>query len=1354
MSKRNHFRTHPVQNGTLRFERLEDRVLLAGDVSVSLGTLPAGKELTVEYLVDVDNPFPKGLDHVFNQATVSGTSITSTVTDPVITNIDLAPQVTAVFVNGTAWNPAFRTELANLGLGDATFGYAIPDGANQLDVLPWVNIDQVSIQFSEDVDIQSADLTLQSIDPVAISSFAYDLTTFTATWTLTASVGNNKIRAVLDGTSAGAVTDAALNQMMDGEWNELGTAVFNSGDGVTGGDFNFRFNVQPGDVTGEGNTTVTDLVNISALVGSSPPGPLYSVFFDVNGSADITVTDLVNTSAYVGTTQPAGEPAGPPASGWQPDATPPPDPPAGTLGDLDVTKTANLFIDVDGDGQADPGDQIRYTVVIQNNTANDVLNVQLDDCFHPNLTLVAGSINVSPLALDDSYSSIGNTLLEVNAGGTFGADPSVKITGSLFDNDTEFLGDTFSLFSFDGTSAQGATVAVATDGSFTYQAVAGVTGLVDTFTYSIFDGSLLGMATVSVDLTELVWFVDDSAGAGGDGTSSNPFNSFGPVNGAGGVGDVDGVDDTIYVRTGSGTITAGLELESGQSLIGEGVALVVNAITLQSAGTRPLLVNGAGNAVSLAADNAISGLNIGNTAGTGIIGSNFGTLTINDVAISGGGAGIDVTNGTLAVTLDSLTSTSGSLGIDLDTTGGNFTVTGATTINATAGTAIRVASSPGLTANFDMTSLGAVNTVDQGVSLSSSAGATFTFASIEVATDSGGTGLFASNAGTINITDGAINGGTGSAVDIDNTNLGISLTRVHSDGGTATGIDLQNTTGSFSITGVGSLTGTGGNISNKTGTGIFLSSANNISLANMLLSDFTDFAIRGVNVNNFTLTDSTINGTNGNSTAADEGSVSFDNLTGNAIFEGSQIEGGLEDNIVITNTSGTLNMFVRDTASDQMIIGLNSFASGNDGILIETQSNAVLNLDVRDTEFLGARGDMLQVNALGTSTVDIVLIDNSFNNTHGNIISGGGGITISGGSASSNPTVTYDISGTTAGDQVFSGALGSAITVNFVNGQGNISGEIRNNHIGISGTAGSGSISGSGISIGATTVNLAATMTHSVTIDNNTILGIDGFAGIDVLANTNATVDVQISNNVIDQFGGFALAGIYTIVGGASASDTAHICADIFSNTIDASASFGFDTFIDQISLLASYNFPGYGGPATPGLSPNALDAFLAAQNTLVGGLQDSSLTTNVSGSGTDCGTPPEGGPPGLRPFTPPKTPGRPPGGGWLVGPGVDPPQRGATQWADQLFENWPVADRVPTSSGVMDRSVSVEALDDRVPLAAQADTRIAGIQVKPQESVEVARGASERLNDGPTKDLNVVALLGLDSTFSDEFWQ
>jgi hypothetical protein len=374
----------------------------------------------------------------------------------------------------------------------------------------------------------------------------------------------------------------------------------------------------------------------------------------------------------------------------------------------------------------------------------------------------------------------------------------------------------------------------------------------------------------------------------------------------------------------------------------------------------------------------------------------------------------------------------------------------------------------------------------------------------------------------------------------------------------------------------------------------------------MQLNDFDNFAVRGTNVTNFALNNTTISGSNGNSAAADEGSISFDNLLGSASFNNNTIAGGYEDNIVVTNSHGTLDRMMVTNGT----IGLNSTAAGNDGILVEAQGSAVVNLTVTGMTFLGSRGDHIQTNALGTSTMDVVIQDNTFQNAHANSL--GSGITISGGSSTSNITLTYDISGTTPGSQTFRDSVSNAITVNIVNGSGTATGTIRNNKIGVSGTPGSGSSAGSGIAIGAN-VNVV----HTVTIDNNDISQIAGFAGIDLNAsNGSPTVNATITNNAIDWFSGFAWVGIYTMSGGAGSGDTAVVCLDIRSNTVNA-GSLGYYYIIDQLGASASsYNFPGYVGPTTGGA---ALDAFLTGQNTLNGGWWDSSVAVNVTGAGTGC---------------------------------------------------------------------------------------------------------------------------------------
>ena len=125
-----------------------------------------------------------------------------------------------------------------------------------------------------------------------------------------------------------------------------------------------------------------------------------------------------------------------------------------------------------------------------------------------------------------------------------------------------------------------------------------------------------------------VWYVDDDAAAGGDGTSANPFNSLASLNGAGGAGDVDGAGDRIYVL--AGTYSSGFELEANQTFEGQGVDLVVDGTTLIS--------GSAANSPTLSG--SISGTNVGTATIRGLTASTL------DLTINAGTADIDVFNNT------------------------------------------------------------------------------------------------------------------------------------------------------------------------------------------------------------------------------------------------------------------------------------------------------------------------------------------------------------------------------------------------------------------------------------------------------------------------------------------------------------------------------------------------------------------------------------------------------------------------------------------------------------------------------------------------------------------------------------
>jgi large repetitive protein len=381
---------------------------------------------------------------------------------------------------------------------------------------------------------------------------------------------------------------------------------------------------------------------------------------------------------------------------------------------ISPTMTDTIIGD-DGDNKADPAETIEYTTVITNNGADPATGVSFNDIIDLNTTLVGGSLNVSPLAADDSYATIGNTLLEV--GVTASGNPAVTVSGSLFDNDTEFLGDTFALKSVEAdtaapfttaTETAGGSVTVETNGSFSYTPPVGFSG-VDHFDYIITDDGpdniagnaddLTGAGHVTITVTsQRVWYVKNNAAAGGLGRSNDPFDTLVEAQTA------SSANDTIYIFQGDSTTTgqnAGITLKNGQRLLGQSVALTIpvsvnggpNPTSLQAAGPRPTIGNTSGDGVTLSTGSIggsftgveIRGLNISGTgAGSNAVdvttnGTFGGSFEVADNVINAAGAeGVDINgggSGTLTVNIHDNTVTSTGNGIDIQRTAGSVVIT-------------------------------------------------------------------------------------------------------------------------------------------------------------------------------------------------------------------------------------------------------------------------------------------------------------------------------------------------------------------------------------------------------------------------------------------------------------------------------------------------------------------------------------------------------------------------------------------------------------------------------------------------------------------------------------------------------
>jgi hypothetical protein len=182
--------------------------------------------------------------------------------------------------------------------GYPTLGYRLSNGASQLRTLPWFNANQISIRFSESINVSASHLTMAgSINAStlpAIRGFAWNAATNTATWTFASALKANKHLLHL-GTN---VKDAA-GDVLDGEWT-TGTSR-TSGDGRAGGDFNFRFNSNPGDVDANQAVALTEVTAMRANVGKKTLSPGYNFRQDADGNGTIALAEVAGARVLVGT---------------------------------------------------------------------------------------------------------------------------------------------------------------------------------------------------------------------------------------------------------------------------------------------------------------------------------------------------------------------------------------------------------------------------------------------------------------------------------------------------------------------------------------------------------------------------------------------------------------------------------------------------------------------------------------------------------------------------------------------------------------------------------------------------------------------------------------------------------------------------------------------------------------------------------------------------------------------------------------------------------------------------------------------------------------------------------------------
>ncbi|HWO02277.1 MAG TPA: HYR domain-containing protein [Blastocatellia bacterium] len=814
-------------------------------------------------------------------------------------------------------------------------------------------------------------------------------------------------------------------------------------------------------------------------------------------------------------------------------------------------------------GSVHPGDTLTYTVVITNAGTTDATGVNFSDTIDPNTTLVGGSLIASPIAVNDSYNTIGNVNISVPVGqGVIANDLNPNGSGTLTVtqvNSTPVPGG--------GSASAGTTngsVTMSSDGSFSYTPNVAFRGPSDSFTYILGNGTgKTDTATVTITVNGLIWFVNVAAAPGGDGRLGSPFNCLvGP-----GCFDAVAADignDNIFVY--SGAYVGGLTLLSGQKLIGQGAGDTLLSITgltapsgtnmLPSTGGTPPTIAATGTNITLGSGNTIRGVTLNGTAPAAVdlAGTGFGTATIAETALGGIGQALNLSSGTLSgpvsstAAFTSISSTnSNTTGISMTGVGGNMS-SGSTIVTNPTGIGISINTS---SAAFNFSTTSSTGSGGTGVSLTANTG-TITFGALTITPDANQRGLLATdNSNTITIPSGAITASGGIAVEItrssSTTPLAISLTSVSANGGN-NGIILTNTSGGFAITGDGTnaQNSSGGTIQNMTtgadgavaGRGISVSNVSNLSLRQMNMHDFSNFAIFGSNVTGFTFDYSVISGVSGSVvSAADEAAIRFDGLFGTASISHSDVSGGFEYVIKILNSSGTLN---RLTMNSTTIGGNHDAASGNgaDAFQLVAQNSATANVTVSNSTFTSAGANLFNAVARNQSNMDVVFCTNMVSNNHANQAGASSNVLVF---STSTGNVTYAISNNTVLADTVSAIANTSNGIAVAKGVpdtgtgGSMIGTVTNNTVGQSGVVGSGSAF-TGIFASA-----LGTGTHTTAITSNTIYHYNE-EGIllkadDPAGGGTSVLNATVTGNQTLEPDSSAFAGLWVLAGSGSGTE-------------------------------------------------------------------------------------------------------------------------------------------------------------------------------------------------------------------------
>jgi Bacterial Ig domain len=562
----------------------------------------------------------------------------------------------------------------------------------------------------------------------------------------------------------------------------------------------------------------------------------------------------------------------------------------------------------------------------------------------------------------DFYGAAGNTVLQV--GGTRGTGPEVYRPGaSALAGDSDPGGGSLSATPATIPTAQGGSVTLAANGTFTYQPPVGFGGptATDTFNYQV-DASegTSAPATATIHFGNArVWYVDNTAVPGGDGSSAAPLNTLAAVSGHAVSGD------DIFVFDGSGPYAGGVVLGANQTLVGQSVGLTVGSDTVVPAagGANPVIASSSGADVTLGENDTVTGMTVTNTGGIGISASNLNTFTVGPTVnvTSTGGVGISATSvNTFTVGSTVAIANTGGDGLDVSGGGGTASVAAPITVHASGGVSGNSVAITGRTGGT-LTLSGPITDDGAGVLVTNDTAATISFIGPIVASTGTHPAFTATGGGTVSSTSATstLTTTTATALDVEGGTLigssGLVFQSISAGSGSpgapnpVDGVVISGTGttgGGLTVTGLGTAAGSGGTIQDATGTGasdggVSVSDSGPLTLSNMTFTADAGAGVYVATVPVFSVAGSSISG-------------------GGAGIRASGELGGTTDGYLDSNTIGDLTANSGASVGDG--IDLSSVAGGT--LVVELTGNKVQQI---------AQGIGIFAQTLGTGTLDLNL---------------------------------------------------------------------------------------------------------------------------------------------------------------------------------------------------------------------------------------------------------------------------------------------------------------------------------------------------------------------------------------------